>query len=253
VAYYCNNSACPAQRGQRLIYFAAVMEIDGLGEQTALQLIDQKLIEDPADLYSLTKEQLLTLGGFAGKKALNLLNSIAASKTRPLARILAGLGIRRVGGTVAQILAAHFGSVDALAAADETELATVEGIGPFTARTVCEWFTLEHNRQMVEKLRAAGVVLTPATPPAPAVAATGPFSGLTFVITGTLSKPREEIKQWIESQGGKVADSVNSKTSYLVAGTDPGGSKYNKAQQLGIQIIDETALNALLPTPGTMI
>ncbi len=250
VAYYCNNAACPAQRGQRLIYFAAVMEVDGLGEQTALQLIEQKLIEDPADLYSLTKEQLLTLGGFAGKKALNLLNSITASKTRPLARILAGLGIRRVGGTVAQILAAHFGSVDALAAADETQLSTVEGIGPFTARTICEWFALEHNRKMVEKLRAAGVVLTPATPPTPAVAVTGPLSGFTFVITGTLSKPREEIKQWIETQGGKVTDAVNSKTSYLVAGTDPGGSKYNKAQQLGIQIIDEAALNALLQAPN---
>ncbi len=243
VAYYCINAACPAQRVQRLTYFAAVMEIDGLGERTALQLVETGLVVDPADLYFLTRAQLLTLEGFADKKADNLLASIAGSKERPLPRVVAGLGIRRVGTTVAQILVSRFPSVEALAAAPEETLSTVEGIGPYTARSVREWFAVDHNRDFVAKLQRAGVRLAEEVRPAVAVA--GPLKGLTFVITGTLSRPREEVKAWIEAHGGKVTDTVSAKTSYLVIGTDPGGTKFRKAQQLSIPLLSEAELAQL--------
>jgi len=244
VAYLCINAACPAQRVQRLIYFAHVMDIEGLGESTAAQLVEHGLIEDPADLYTLPKEAWLTLEGFADKKATNLMAAVAGSRERPLSRVIAALGIRGVGATVAAVLAAHFGSVAALAAAPVESLAAIEGLGPITAESIRVWFARERNRQLVEKLRRAGVRLA-AERAAPVA---GVFTGRTFVITGTLSQPRNEIKAWIESLGGKVTGSVSRKTSYLVAGENPGGTKFNKAQQLGVHIIGEDELRRLAGT-----
>ena len=244
VAYFCVNAACPAQRVQRLIYFAQVMEIDGLGERTAEQLVERGLVEDPADLYFLKEEALLELEGFAEKKAQKLLEAIAASRERPLAQVIAALGIRGVGATVAQLLAERFHSLDALAAADEESLAAIEGLGPITARSIRAWFAGEHNRRMVEKLRKAGVRLAEQPPAAGQVER--PLEGLTFVITGTLSRPRDEVKARLTALGAKVTNSVSRRTDYLIVGTEPGGTKMRKATQLGIPTLDEAALEALI-------
>lgn len=243
IAYYCINAACPAQLVQKLTYFTHVLDMEGLGERTATQLVEQRLITDPADLYFLTKEALLTLEGFADKKADNLLAAIAQAKDRPFERVLAALGIRGVGGTVAGVLAKAFPSLDALASAEAESIAAVEGIGPITAQNILTWFAHDHNRAMVEKLRRAGLKLTAET--RVSVADSQPLAGLTFVITGTLSRPRDEIAAWIESSGGKVAGSVSQKTSYLVVGDDPGGSKYNRAQALNTPLLTEEQLYAL--------
>jgi DNA ligase (NAD+) len=219
------------------------MDVEGLGESTALQLVEEGLVEDPADLYGLATEDLLPLEGFAEKKAENLVAAIAASRERPLSRVVAALGIRGVGATVAHLLAERFLSVDALGAATEETLAAVEGIGPITARNVLAWFGHRRNRQMVEKLRSAGVRLRAEAPTSDAES--GPLEGLTFVITGTLSRPRSEIQAWIESHGGKVTGSVSGRTSYLVVGASPGGSKFRKAQQLQTPMIEEEELRRL--------
>lgn len=244
VAYLCINSACPEQRVQRLTYFAHVMDVEGLGERTAIQLVEADYIEDPADLYRLTKEELLTLEGFADKKADNLLASIESSKERPLAHSLAALGIRGVGRTVAETLVAAFPSLDTLAQVSEEALAEVEGIGPITAGNIGAWFERPRNRQMVEKLREAGVHLEAEQRTAPTPA--GPLTGMTFVITGTLTRPRSEVQAWIEAQGGRVTGSVSGKTNYLLIGEAPGGSKFRKAQQLEVPMITEEELTALV-------
>ncbi|MGC9358035.1 MAG: NAD-dependent DNA ligase LigA, partial [Anaerolineae bacterium] len=244
VAYLCLNSACPEQRVQRVLYFAHVMDVDGLGESTAQQLVDEGLVEDPADLYTLTAGDLLPLEGFAEKKAENLIEAIAASRERPLSRVVAALGIRGVGSTVADLLAERFLSVDALGEATEEQLAAVEGIGPITAQNTLAWFNHQRNRQMVDKLRSAGVRLQAVSPPPETKG--GPLEGLTFVITGTLSQPRGEIQAWIESHGGKVTGSVSSKTSYLVIGASPGGSKFRKAQRLQTPMIEEEELRRMV-------
>ena len=245
VAYFCVNAACPAQRVQRLIYFAQTMEIDGLGERTAEQLVERGLVEDPADLYFLRKEALLELEGFAEKKAQKLMEAIAASKDRPLAQVIAALGIRGVGTTVAQLLAEHFHSLDALAAADEESLAAIEGLGPITARSIRAWFESEHNRRMVEKLRRAGVRLAE-QPPSAEERGERPLEGLTFVITGTLSRPRDEVKARLMALGAKVTNSVSRRTDYLIVGAEPGGTKMRKAEQLGIPTLSEEELEALI-------
>ena len=244
VAYFCVNAACPAQRVQRLIYFARTMEIDGLGERTAEQLVERGLVEDPADLYFLEEEALLELEGFAEKKAQKLLEAIAASRERPLAQVIAALGIRGVGATVAQLLAERFHSLDALAAADEESLAAIEGLGPITARSIRAWFAGEHNRRMVEKLRKAGVRLAEQPPAAEQVER--PLEGLTFVITGTLSRPRDEVKARLMALGAKVTNSVSRRTDYLIVGAEPGGTKMRKAEQFGVPTLDEAALEALI-------
>ncbi|MDX9954702.1 MAG: NAD-dependent DNA ligase LigA [Anaerolineae bacterium] len=243
VAYFCLNSACPAQRGEKLLYFAHVLDIVGLGSSTAAQLVQQGNIVDPGDLYSLSRSELLALEGFAGKKADNLLEAIAASKERPLPRLLAALGIRGVGNTVAETLVAAFPTLDALANASEAALAAIPGLGPVRAASIRAWFERPGNRELLHKLKAAGVRLeaeTQATPPE-----VGPLSGLSFVITGTLSQPRDDIAAWITSLGGAVGASVTKKTNYLVTGADPGGTKFNKAQQLGIAMLDEAGLRQL--------
>ena len=243
IAYYCINAACPAQLVQKLTYFTHVLDMEGLGERTAVQLVEQHMVEDPADLYFLTKEALLTLEGFADKKADNLLAAIAQAKDRPFDRVLAALGIRGVGTTVAQVLAAAFPALDALAEAPAEVIASVEGIGPITAQNILTWFAHAHNHAMVEKLRQAGVKL--AADRKAVAADEQPLADLTFVITGTLALPRDDVKAWIESLGGKVAGSVSQKTSYLVIGMDPGGSKYNRAQALNTPLLTEEELYAL--------
>lgn len=243
VAIYCINVACPEQRARSVGYFAAVMDIEGLGERTARLLVERGLAQDGADLYYLKREDLLSLEGFAEKSADNLLAAIATSKERPLAQTIAALGIRGVGATIAQLLTQHYASLDTLAQADQEELEAIEGMGPHTARAVVEWFARPRHRGFVEKLRQAGVKLEQEIATAPTE---GLLDGLTFVITGTLSRPRKEIAAMIEQHGGKVAGSVSGKTNYLVAGESPGGGKYRKAQQLETPMIDEARLQQMI-------
>jgi len=240
VAITCINVACPEQRVRRVGHFVAVMDVEGLGERTVQLLVERGLVRDGADLYVLEREDLLELEGFAEKSTDNLLAAIEATRERPLVQVIAALGVRAVGGTVAQLLAQHYASLDALAAARREELETIEGLGPHTAAAIVEWFASPRNREFIEKLRRAGVRLEQEAPAAPAG---GPLAGLTFVITGTLpTLSREEATRLIERHGGHVTGSVSRRTDYLVVGEAPGGTKYRKAQQLDVPMIDEVQL-----------
>ena len=244
VAVYCVNVACPEQRVRRMGHFAAVMDVEGLGERTAQLLVERELVRDAADLYYLKREDLLSLEGFAEKSVDNLLAAIEATKERPLAQVIAALGIRGVGWTVAQLLAQHYRSLDELAKASQEALESIEGLGPHTAKAIVEWFQDSQNRGFVRKLRKEGVKLEQEAPAAPVE---GVLSGLTFVITGTLSSmSREEATRLIEQHGGKVTGSVSRKTDYLVAGESPGDTKYRKARQLEVPVIDEAQLLDLI-------
>jgi DNA ligase (NAD+) len=243
VAVYCINVDCPEQRVRRVEHFANAMDVDGLGERTVELLVERELVQNPADLYYLEREDLMALEGFAEKSTENLLASIAVTKDRPLEQVIAALGIQGVGAIVAQMLARHYRSIDDLAAASREEIEAIEGMGPHTAEAIVTWFQHEHNRAFVEKLRRAGVKLEQEElVEAPA----GPLEGLTFVITGRLSRPRKAIAALIEEQGGRVTGSVSGNTDYLVVGESPGGSKYSKAQELGTPMIDEAQLRAMM-------
>jgi DNA ligase (NAD+) len=245
VAYYCVNIACPAQVKARVEHWAAWMDIEGFGEKAAELFAEQGLLHDVGDFYSLAREGILALEGYAEKSTDNLLAMIEASKARSLARVLAGLGIRGVGGTVAQLLADHFCSLDALAAASAEEIEAVPGMGPLTAGAIVEWFSHTSNRAVIEKLRQAGVRLAEEEI-RPQERGRRPLADKVFVITGTLpSMSRNEARALIERQGGKVTGSVSRKTDYLLVGASPG-SKFGKAQQLGVPAIDEVALLALI-------
>jgi DNA ligase (NAD+) len=245
VAWYCVNAACPAQLVRNLEHFVSrsAMDIAGLGIKIVEQLVEAGLVDDVADLYTLRKEDLLRLEGFAEKKAQNLLNAIQVSKSRPLARLINALGIRGVGEVTAAELARHYPDLDALAKASVEELMQIEGIGPNTAQAIVDWFSRPRNQRVLEKLKAAGVW------PRSEMAApfgTAALAGLTFVITGTLKNfTREEAKAFIEAHGGKVTDSVSRNTNYLVVGENPG-SKLQKARQLGIPLLDEESLQRLI-------
>jgi DNA ligase (NAD+) len=242
VAYFCVNSACPAQLTRLVEHFAGVMDIVGFGEKLAVQLVAAGLVHDVADIFSLKAEALLELPGFAEKKAENLVASISAAKQRSLALLLSALGIRGVGEVMAADLAAAFGSLDALSAANVESLQAVEGVGPNVAQAVVDWFARPGNRAVLRKLRQRGVW---PTGQARRRAAGGPLSDKTFVITGTLPNwSRDDAKAFIEEHGGKVTDSVSKKTSYLLLGESPG-SKLAKAQELGVPIIDEAGLRKL--------
>jgi DNA ligase (NAD+) len=247
---YCPNRACPAQIFRLLCHFAGrgAMDIEGLGESLAAELLRRGLVKDLADVYYLTKAQLLTLERFGEKSAGNLLAAIEGSKQRPLGRLLFGLGIRHVGGETAELLAGHFGSIDALADATLEELEAVPTIGPKTAASVHEYFQHRENRSLIEKLRAAGVKLTGET-----AAREGPLQGLTFVVTGSLSRwSRNEVESLIKGLGGAIGSSVTKKTSYLVAGESPG-SKLAKAQEYGVEVLDEDAFARLLREKGAQL
>jgi DNA ligase (NAD+) len=247
---YCPNRACPAQIFRLLCHFASrgAMDIEGLGESMAAQLLESGLVKDIGDVYSLTKEQLVGLERMGEKSAENLLAGIEASKQRPLASVLFALGIRHVGGETAVLLAGHFGSIDALANASLEELEAVPTIGPKTAQSVYEYFQDEQNRALVEKLRAAGVRLEGAT-----AAREGPLLGSTFVVTGSLTRwSRNEVESLIKSFGGAVGSSVTKKTSYLVAGESPG-SKLVKAQEYNVPVLDEEGFEKLLQDSGVSV
>lgn len=244
IAYYCINSACPDQRVQRLIYFAQRLDIEGLGERTAAQLVEQDLIHDPADLYTLKVEDLLALEGFADKKAENLLAAIESSKDQSFADVLAALGIRGVGSAIAELLVDTFGSLSELMAATEEDIASVEGLGPITAENVLAWLSRPHNQALIEKLKDARIQLKAQAHKAEP-SRLQPFEGLTFVITGTLSQSRAQISAWIESLGGHVTSSVSGRTDYLIAGENPGRSKQSKAESLGTPILTEAGLRKM--------
>ena len=244
VALYCDNPACPAQLVRRVEYFVSrgAMDIETFGAQTAALLIEQGLIHDVADIYTLDRSALLALEGFQEKKVDNLLAGIEASKQAPAGRLLTALGIRFVGSVVAGLLLDDLGSLDALAAADEARLMTIEGIGPQTAAAVVAWFADERHQHLLHKLRQAGLQFA-LTRPGQTL---DTLAGLTFVITGTLpTLTREEAKALIEQHGGKVTGAVSKNTSYLLAG-EKAGSKLAKAGQLGVPILDEAALRAML-------
>lgn len=246
VAYYCANAACPAQVIRRVEHWASrgAMDIEGLGEKVAALLVREELVRDVADLYYLKAEQLLPLEGFAEKRVSNLLSAIEASKDRPLPRLIAALGIRHVGGIVAELLARHFSSLDELMAADVETLESIEGLGPMIARSIVDFFSRERNRRVIEKLKAAGVRTRRAVEE---VKVPGPLTGLTFVITGTLpTLSRDAARELIKEHGGRVTDSVSRKTDYLVVGEAPGATKITKAQKLGIPMIDEAELRRMI-------
>ncbi len=236
---------CPAQRKQALLHFASrrAMDIEGLGDKLVDQVIDNALIETPADLYTLDVAALAGLPRMAEKSAANLVAAIDKSRQTTLARFIFALGIRNVGEATAKDLARHFGTLDALIAADVDNLQQVPDVGPVVAASIVRFFAEPHNLAVVEDLRAAGVNWQEGQP---SPHASAPLVGKTFVLTGTLPNlTREAAKELIEAQGGKVAGSVSKKTHYVVAGSEAGG-KLDKAQELGVTILDEAAFMELL-------
>jgi DNA ligase (NAD+) len=220
------------------------MDIEGLGYRTLMELIDAGWVEDPADIYFLTDEQLATLEGFKERRIANLRRAIEGTKDRPLARLLTALGIRHVGSTVARVIARRLPSIDVIMSATPEQIAQIEGVGEVIARSVHDFFQQPGNRKVLDKLRRAGVRMADegVVPPAE-----GPLTGKTFVLTGTLPMlTREAATELIEQAGGKVTSSVSKKTSYVVAGESPG-SKYDKALELGVPMIGEDELRALVP------
>jgi DNA ligase (NAD+) len=244
-AHRCTGGlACPAQVLEGIIHFASrgAMDIQGLGPAIISQLLEAGLVRDAADLYYLKKEDLLKLERFGEQSASNLIAAIAAAKDRPLERLLFGLGIRHVGERAARTLASHFGSLEKLIAASEEELTSLPDIGPRIAESIREFFAEPRNLAVLEKLKKAGVRMEAERAAAP----TGPLSGKTFVITGTLpGMTRQEAEELITRAGGKVVSSVSKKTDYVVAGEKPG-SKYTRALELGVPVIDVTELKELL-------
>ncbi len=245
----CINPACPAQLVERLRYFCGrdQMDIEGGGIKLIEALVAQKLVQSYADLYGLKERrgELLELERMGAKSVDNLLAGIEASKKQPLARLLAALGIRHVGTNTGELLAEHFGDIDALLAANGDELQRIEGIGPEVARSVYQWLSSETGRETIAALRAAGVNMTQPLRARPAGGSADGIAGKTFVITGTLSKPRDEFEALIKERGGKVTGSVSKKTDFVLAGESPG-SKLEKARTLGVRVLTEAEFNELL-------
>jgi DNA ligase (NAD+) len=238
---------CPAQRKQALLHFASrrAMDIEGLGDKIVEQLVDNAIVKTPADLYKLGLAGLANLQRMAEKSAANILAAIEKSKHTTLARFIFALGIRNVGEATAKDLSRYFGSLDALMQANEDQLQQVPDVGPVVAASIARFFAEPHNIEVIEQLRAAGVRWPEGEPMAQAVL---PLAGKTFVLTGVLpTLTREATKEMIEAQGGKVASSVSKKTDYVVVGAD-AGSKLEKAQQLGLKILDEAQFKELLTT-----
>ncbi|HEX4786795.1 MAG TPA: NAD-dependent DNA ligase LigA [Candidatus Sulfotelmatobacter sp.] len=243
VDYRCVNANCPAKLLGTILHFASrgVMNIDGMGEALVNQLIERGLVKNVADIYDLTKKDLLSLERFADKSAQNILDEIENSKTLPLERVIYGLGIRFVGARTAQFLAEHFGSMEALASAGVEELQNVNEVGPRIAESIVEFFSIPANRKLIERLGAAGLAFKGAKKERGTK-----LAGKTFVLTGTLAKyTRDEAKRMIEDAGGRVSGSVSKKTDYVVAGAD-AGSKLDKAKELGVAVIDEKEMEELV-------
>ena len=239
----CVNANCPAKLRETVLHFASrgVMNIDGLGDALVTQLTDRRLVKNVADIYKLTKEDLLSLERMGDKSAQNVLDEIEASKKLPLERVIYGLGIRMVGERTAQFLAEHFGSMDALTNASEEELQEVNEVGPRIAESIVEFFQEPKNRALVEQLRTAGLTLTGKKKERGTA-----LAGKTFVLTGTLPHlTRDEAKNLIENAGGRVSGSVSKKTDFVVAGEE-AGSKLDKAKELGVKVIGEKELQELL-------
>ena len=243
-AYRCTNPKCPAQLSRNIAHFVskAAMNIDGLGPQIIDQLLEASLISDVSDLYSLTVDDLVPLERMGEKSAQNLVAAVAASKTAGLARLIYALGIRQIGEVAAAVLADEYRTIDALISAPLEELCGIRDIGEITARNVREFFSSPENIALIERLKSHGIV-TEAEDKSPASSS---LEGYTFVITGTLpSLSRDEATALIKENGGKVTSSVSKKTDYLLCGED-AGSKLTKARELGINIISEEQLRAML-------
>lgn len=239
----CVDPECPAQRLRNLIHFTEkdAMDIDGLGPAVLEALVREGIVKSPDDLYTMTREDIAALDGMGEKSADNLLAAIDRSRQNDLWRVIYALGIRHIGQKAAKLLAARFGTMDALIAADTDEVCRIDGFGEIMARSVTAFFALEPSRRLVERLAACGVNMT-----AQQTRTDARFAGMTFVLTGTLpTLTRSEATAMIESHGGKTAGSVSKKTSVVLAGED-AGSKLTKAQQLGIRIIDEDEFRAML-------
>jgi DNA ligase (NAD+) len=243
----CVNLECPAQRAGRIEHYCSrgAMDIEGFGEQRAELFTRLGIVDDIGDLYTIDPARLAELEGFGAISIRNLLAAVEASKDRPLANLLVGLNIRRVGGSAAQVLARTFGHLDRIVDASADELAAAEGIGPLIASNVHEFFANPRNREVIEKLRAAGVNFAgPAAPDQPQV-----LAGMSIVVTGTVEGfTREEAEEAITSRGAKSPGSVSKKTTAVVVGTDPGAAKLTKATELGIPLLDPGQFVHLLET-----
>jgi DNA ligase (NAD+) len=243
VDYRCVNANCPAKLRETILHFASrgVMNIDGMGDALVNQLTERGLVKNIADIYKLTKADLLSLERMGEKSAQNILNEIERSKKLPLERVIYGLGIRMVGERTAQFLAEHFGSMEELEKAGVEELQNVNEVGPRIAESIVEFFGIAANRKLVEHLRSAELTLTGKKKERGTQ-----LAGKTFVLTGTLARfTRDEAKKMIEDAGGKVTGSVSKKTDYVVAGAD-AGSKLDKARELAVKVIDELKMEELL-------
>jgi len=241
---------CPAQRKQAILHYAGrrAMDVEGLGDKLVDQLIEAQVVHSLPDLYKLGLASLSTLERMGEKSAQNLLAGLEKSKRTTLARFLYSLGIRQIGETTAKDLAKHFGSLDRIMDASVEQLLEVNDVGPIVAQSIRNFFEQPHNREVVEQLRAAGI--TWAEHEGEGDLSPKPLAGKTFVLTGTLPVlSRDEAKDMIEAAGGKVSGSVSKKTTYVVAG-DEAGSKLEKARELGVEVIDEAGLRAMLPVNG---
>ena len=245
VARCSGGLVCPAQRKQAILHFAGrrAMDIEGLGDKLVDQLVDANLVHTPADLYKLGIAALAELERMADKSAANVIAAIERSRSTTLPRFIFALGIRHVGETTAKDLARHFGNLDALIEADEAALLEVRDVGGVLAQSLLQFFAEPHNREVIAQLRAAGVHWPEERPQRVPL---GALAGKTFVLTGTLpTLSREEAKEWIERLGGKVAGSVSKKTTYVIAGADPG-SKLDRANELGVAVLNETQFKDLI-------
>jgi DNA ligase (NAD+) len=245
VAVRCQNLQCPAQVKSWIRHFASrgAMDIEGMGEMMADQLVDAGLVNSPADIYYLTLPQLLTLERSGQKSAENLLAGIEASRTRPLWKCIFALGIRHVGTSTARTLASAYETIDALARAGQEDLETLDDVGPTVSSSLRDWFSHDHNINLIQRLKEGGVAFTPELS---ASSKEGPLAGRTVVITGTLpNHSRDEAAEAIRLLGGKVSSSISKNTSYLVAG-DKAGSKLSKAEKLGVPVLDADAFGRLV-------
>jgi DNA ligase (NAD+) len=244
---YCINVECPGQQVQRISHFASrgAMDIEGLGERTVYLFCKEGLLADVADIYSLDFERVQGFEGFGTLSVANLGAAVIESKSRPLANLLVGLSVRHLGANTSQLLARAMGHLDRIMTAPEDEIAGIEGIGPVIAASITRFFALPRNRQVIDRLREAGLNLEGPSAPAPAQT----LIGKSIVVTGTLQRwSREESEAAIKARGGKAPGSVSQKTTAVVLGADPGGAKLTKATELGIPLLDEDGFDRLLET-----